>query len=72
MPIYEYLCDDCGNAFEKLVRRETKVDCPSCGRDHVSQQMSTFAAPASGVAKENPAPSCPGGMCATPGMCGRN
>ena len=35
MPIYEYICDDCGTKFEKLVRRSSDVPelvCPSCGK----------------------------------------
>jgi len=74
MPIFEYLCDDCGNQFEKLVRRSEEADrteCPSCGRDHVTTRISSFAARTNGAAKET-LPSCPSGMCATPGLCGRN
>jgi putative FmdB family regulatory protein len=74
MPIFEYLCDDCGNKFEKLVRRAAeaaRAECPSCGRDHVTTQVSSFAAPSNGGAKDS-MPSCPSGMCATPGLCGRN
>jgi putative FmdB family regulatory protein len=46
MPIFEYLCDDCGNKFEKLVRRSAEADgveCPSCGHDHVTTQVSSLA-----------------------------
>ena len=80
MPIFEYLCEDCGSKFEKLVRRtESKsgsegVQCPSCGQEHLAQQFSTFAAHAAtranGASQEMP--SCPSGMCQTPGLCGRN
>src|SRR2546430_11848463 len=46
MPIFEYLCDDCGTKFEKLVRNRASTDvlCPSCGESHVTTQLSTFAA----------------------------
>jgi putative FmdB family regulatory protein len=74
MPIFEYQCDDCGNKFEKLVRQSVEaaaVDCPSCGRDHVTTQVSSFAARTSGIAKAS-VPACPSGMCATPEFCGRN
>jgi putative FmdB family regulatory protein len=74
MPIHEYLCDDCGSKFEKLVRSSqasAEVECPSCGEAHVTQQLSTFAAHANGSSKDA-MPSCPSGMCATPGLCGRN
>jgi putative FmdB family regulatory protein len=80
MPIYEYLCDDCGTAFEKLVMRASQkadVACPSCGEQHVSQQYSSFAAHANGSASssvscEADMPSCGSGMCSTPGFCSRN
>jgi putative FmdB family regulatory protein len=74
MPIYEYLCDDCGTQFEKLVLRSSQkgeVECPSCGETHVTAQLSTFAAHANGSPKEA-MPACPSGMCATPGLCSRN
>ena len=71
MPIFEYLCDDCGTKFEKLIRNGDKVLCPSCGEAHLTTQFSTFAAHANGKAAEA-MPSCPGGMCRTPDLCGRN
>jgi putative FmdB family regulatory protein len=74
MPIFEYLCEDCGSKFEKLVRRAGSaegVHCPSCGQEHLKQQFSTFAAHANGSAKET-MPSCASGMCQTPDLCGRN
>ena len=73
MPIYEYKCDTCGNKFEKLVRHNgDAVACPGCGQSHLTTAYSTFAAHANGKAKgANEFPSCPGGMCQTPGICGR-
>jgi hypothetical protein len=56
------------------VRRSTEADeveCPSCGHDHVTTQVSSFAARTTGSAQDS-MPSCPSGMCATPGLCGRN
>ncbi len=36
MPIYEYICDDCGTKFEKLVRRnQDAIACPGCGESHL-------------------------------------
>jgi putative FmdB family regulatory protein len=73
MPIFEYVCEDCGNKFEKLVRGSQNVNCPSCGQDHLEQQFSTFAARADGASHSvAEMPSCPSGMCGTPGLCGRN
>ena len=73
MPIYEYQCEDCGTRFEKLVRRgESASECPSCGQSHLKTELSTFSAHANGSPKESAFPSCPGGMCRTPDICGRN
>jgi putative FmdB family regulatory protein len=78
MPIYEYICDDCGTKFEKLVRRnENATACPSCGESHLKTALSTFAAHSSNgktQASNGNAqfPTCAGGMCQTPDLCGRN
>jgi len=81
MPIFEYLCEDCGSKFEKLVRRPgaDEVLCPSCGEGgHLEQQFSSFAAHSSGHALvdrgsfDQGMGSCPSGMCSTPGLCGRS
>lgn len=75
MPIYEYKCQKCETRFEKLVRGAADQDhlsCPSCGERHLSQEYSTFSARANGMSQTAETPSCPGGMCRTPGMCGMN
>jgi putative FmdB family regulatory protein len=75
MPIFEYLCDDCGTKFEKLVRNGASNDvlCPSCGESHVTTQLSTFATHGSSHGSPQEAlPSCASGMCQTPDLCGRN
>ena len=77
MPIYEYLCEECGTKFEKLVRRAADapdVECPSCGQKHLKQEYSTFAAHANGATKSSDVPMCPGsgGPCGNPGGCGMN
>ena len=73
MPIYEYKCADCGTKFEKLVRNSSpEVTCPSCGKNHLQQEFSTFA-PRAGSGKSADVPMCPsGGPCSNPGMCGLN
>jgi putative FmdB family regulatory protein len=75
MPIYEYSCADCGTKFEKLIRRQTDTDslaCPSCGQSHLNPELSIFSARANGPAKSPEMPSCGGGRCGNPGMCGMN
>jgi putative FmdB family regulatory protein len=77
MPIFEYLCDDCGTKFEKLTRNgaSNEVRCPSCGQSRVTTQPSTFAAHARGASRGSSPeelPPCASGMCPTPDLCGRN
>ena len=46
MPIFEFVCQDCGTPFEELVRSAQVVDqviCPSCESSQVTKQISTFA-----------------------------
>jgi putative FmdB family regulatory protein len=46
MPIYEYRCEDCGAAFEKLATAEAEeTACPECGSDGVRRAFSAPAAP---------------------------
>ena len=44
MPVYEYICRDCGRAFERYVQRWSEsVACPSCDGAQVEKQLSTFS-----------------------------
>jgi len=44
MPIYEYLCLNCGQVFERLlIGKEMEVGCPSCPGAPVEKQFSTFS-----------------------------
>ena len=40
MPIYEYVCGDCGREFEKLVRKTETPQCVACGSESVTRQLS--------------------------------
>lgn len=47
MPIYEYVCQDCGEKYEKFVRSSTakiKLVCPSCGSERGEKAFSVFGA----------------------------
>jgi putative FmdB family regulatory protein len=45
LPIYEYVCDDCGAEYERIVLNAgTKVTCPHCASAHSTIQLSVFAA----------------------------
>jgi len=72
MPIYEYVCKDCNETFEKLVGREEEVVCPVCKGPRVSKQYSRFGMGSGSPSR--PYESLPvykgGGCCCTPGSCG--
>lgn len=51
MPIYEYECKKCAEAFEILVFGNKDVSCPKCGSNEVKKKFSTFAM--KGVEKGN-------------------
>lgn len=45
MPIYEYMCQDCGEQFEKFVRSMSataEAKCPKCGSAKVKKGWSVF------------------------------
>ena len=69
MPIFEYICKDCGHAFEKIVPRyDSEVECSHCNSPSVDKQLSVFAV-AGSSGTEMPEAGC--GRCgaAQPGMC---
>ena len=43
MPIYEYVCMQCEEHFEELVRNGDAVTCPACDSVKVQKQFSVFA-----------------------------
>ena len=70
MPIFEYLCNDCGRAFEKIVpRHDSPADCIHCNSENIEKQLSVFAV--AGPSRESSSDAgC--GRCgaAQPGTCG--
>jgi putative FmdB family regulatory protein len=42
MPIYEYVCEKCGNEFELIVFRDETPLCPQCGAANPAKKMSSF------------------------------
>jgi putative FmdB family regulatory protein len=65
MPLYEYICRECENHFEKRVsfsEADNEQDCPACGSKHSQKQISLFAS--TGTAKSSgssfPTSSCGG------------
>jgi len=69
MPIYEYICEECKAAFERIVwNGQKKVECPKCGSRRAIKQLSVFSAPKSGDAS---APATETPCTGVPSACGR-
>lgn len=66
MPMFDYVCGNCGHTFEELVIsssvHDSEIPCPACGKNKSKKQLS---APAVSVGSSfDPACAKPG--CATP------
>ncbi|MGD2157215.1 MAG: zinc ribbon domain-containing protein [Anaerolineales bacterium] len=51
MPLYEFVCEECGKLFEELVRSASAVGeviCPECNSERVQKMVSTFASKIAG------------------------
>lgn len=60
MPIFEFVCADCGQPFEELVRSANAVDevtCPNCHSEQVRKQISVFASRVAGNSSTSFSPS---------------
>jgi putative FmdB family regulatory protein len=68
MPIYEYVCPNCGHIFEKLMRgssraRQAAVECPSCGEQSHRKEVTLVAS----VGSDGPSLGASGASCAPSG-----
>ena len=53
MPIYEYVCQNCGQKYEKFVRSNpatVELKCPHCGSSQARKAFSVFGTLGSGGA----------------------
>lgn len=56
MPIYEFYCDSCNvifNFFSSRIDTSSLPDCPKCGKEKISRQISRFAVIRSGDKAED-------------------
>ncbi len=73
MSIYEYVCDDCGTRYERVVLSQNQpITCPKCASERHTLQLSAFSTPAKSL-KGSGGASFSGAACAcTPKSCGCN
>jgi len=70
MPIFEYICKDCGRSFERIVPRyDSETDCTHCNSQNIEKQLSVFAV--AGPSGETSSGDAGCGRCGAPqpGMC---
>ena len=51
MPLFEFVCEECGAIFEELVRSASNISgviCPDCQSEQVKKKVSTFASKVAG------------------------
>ena len=69
MPLFEYICEECGESFEKLVRGSTTtILCPSCDSENVRKKLSTFASRIAGGTSASTSSASAGASCAPGGL----
>jgi putative FmdB family regulatory protein len=64
MPVYEYVCLECGAAFEKLVLKTSemaRVVCPACESQKLEERVSSFASVSKAGASDGAANCAPSG-----------
>lgn len=74
MPIFEYICKECGHRFDALrpIKDADKpIACTKCASENTKRQLSVFFAQSTGrvIAGGNGGgcAGCPGGSCSTCG-----
>lgn len=75
MPMYEYLCKDCGEQFDLLRgmnQDDSDITCKKCGSPKVERKLSVFASvnKEGGSSASDDLGSCSTGMCGCGPTCG--
>ena len=68
MPIYTYVCRDCGEKFDLLIgitSEKPEMKCKKCGSINIQKLLTSFSTISSGGKSNPPASSCPTGTCPT-------
>ncbi len=73
MPVYEYVCKECGTHFDKMrpmSQADAPIACTQCKSESTRRMLSRFFASSEGHAitsSENSCAGCGGGSCASCG-----
>ena len=67
MPIYTYICNECGEKFDVLVGvtpDQDELKCTRCNSRNIKKSFSTFNVGGRSEKRKDPTSSCPTGTCA--------
>lgn len=70
MPVYTYVCKDCGQVFDLLVgvsSEKVELKCRKCGSKKIEKRFASFGINVSSGNKDSGSscPTCPTGTCPT-------
>ncbi len=66
MPIFSYICKDCGEKFDLFIRiggKDEKLICKKCGSKNIQKTFSSFSLGSSSSKGSKSDSSCPTGTC---------
>ena len=66
MPVYTYVCKDCGNKFDLLIgvtSEKTELKCKKCGSKNIEKTIGLFTVGSSSDKTSSSGPTCPTGTC---------
>ena len=66
MPIYTYVCKDCGEKADLLIgvtSEKTELTCKKCGSKNIERLLSSFSVGSPGTKSGSAGSSCPTGTC---------
>ena len=72
MPMYDFVCNQCGHEFEELVTPKATTFCPNCGSLDIQQKMSAPSPLKTGAFPFKPGPVRPMSYAKPGAACGPN
>lgn len=66
MPIYTYVCKDCGSKFDLLIgvtAKKTELKCKKCNSKNINRILSSFSIGHSSGKSDSCGGTCPTGSC---------
>jgi putative FmdB family regulatory protein len=70
MPIYEYVCKECGHQFQKRMsfsESDSLPECPDCNSENTNKKISMFCAHGVTAGSGSSCSGCSGGSCSSCG-----